>query len=166
MNDTTEPSDAQGSGCLRVGLRCGGLLLLALIAVVVLGRPLSNRLLGPGPSRMAAILQKIAADQETFRAGDQEHDGVQDYGTLDELIAADLLIPAYGNGETMGYAFQVLVSPSAPTERWMAVANPVSWVAPAPAMVINQEGVLYTVPGEVNLNPECAIPADATPYTH
>jgi hypothetical protein len=168
MTEPQPPKSTSRWPLIIVG--CLGLLALltatgaVVIAFVLPG--ILRRAQPPNPSRMAIVLEKIADDQETFRAGDQEHDGVQDYGTLAELVAADLLVAAYETGENFGYRFEVRVSAAEPTAKWMAVANPHDPSAPdAPAFVINHERVLHTVPGTAAFTPDCALPADAAPYS-
>lgn len=69
-------------------------------------------------------LRTIGLSQEVFREQDKERDGVLDYGTLEELAAADLVDPILGAGTKQGYFFVVGPSTTTPELRWFAAAGP------------------------------------------
>ncbi len=67
-------------------------------------------------------MRGISVAQALFLEGDRDRDGVQDYGSLEELIAADLLDGGLASGKH-GYLFEVQASPSVQYV-WYAVARP------------------------------------------
>jgi hypothetical protein len=69
-------------------------------------------------------LKTIRVAQDRFRDLDLDRDGVADYGTLAELLKADLISSSLGSGSQAGYLFEVTQRVSGSEFVWFAAAAP------------------------------------------
>lgn len=157
----------------RVALAFGcGVALLALLCVVgsiLVTAALPNLLRAEkarNEARAVAALRAIATAQTSFREGDLEKDGAQDFGDLGELGTAHLLEATLVTGIQEGYQFEVAASRTDPTGRWIATASP---LAPGSTgdryFAINHAGAVYarsSRPFSLDLL-GCDMPGDAEP---
>ncbi|MGE0712505.1 MAG: hypothetical protein AB7N76_01500 [Planctomycetota bacterium] len=109
----------------------------------------------------AGALRTIASAQALFREGDKDGDGVLDYGTLSELVAAKLL-PDYYGGVFRRYRIACGPSRDQPESCFWATAEPVSpgCFGNERSFGTNQVGVVAWVRGpraEVERGGTCAI---------
>lgn len=93
------------------------------------------------------LLKKIAAAQVQFRAKDLDKDGIQDYGTLKELIKAKLLTQR--EVSKGGFVFCEPAT-SDPKNRWRAVAQTLHPMQ-GRAFFLNQNGTVYFADDELYL---------------
>jgi hypothetical protein len=105
-------------------------------------------------------LKSFATAQALFRECDKEQDGVCDYGTLDELIAAGLVSEDFADQVHFGYVFTVQPSQSTPEFLWAAKASPVEpGVTGTRHFMTNHEGVTAFREGEAFLlTDDCQFP--------
>ena len=122
--------------------------------------------LGTTASREAtavATLKEIHTAQSFFREG-RSGDGLERYGTLEEIASAGLVGRDLAGGRA-GYRFHV--APSATTSEflWFAVAEPVTsssdrhFVATESGLVLDMDG-----PGSVDTRGECGWPPIREPW--
>jgi type II secretory pathway pseudopilin PulG len=168
-----DPEQAGVEVLPRVALALGcGVALLALLCVVgsiLVTAALPNLLRAEkarNEARAVAALRAIATAQTTFREGDVDRDGLQDFADLGELGTAHLLDPALVTGIQEGYQFEVAASRTEPSARWIATASP---IAPGSTgdryFAINHAGAVYSRlarPFALDLL-GCEMPGDAEP---
>jgi len=78
-----------------------GILVSLLLPAVQAAREASKR------SQAITTIEQFTEALDTFRATDADGDGVDDYGSLDELVALGLL-PALPGGKRLGYLFELV----------------------------------------------------------
>lgn len=84
-------------------------------------------------------LSTIASQEEIFRSTDADGDGVDDYGSLAELVTAGLVPGALGDGEEQGYVFPVTTGPG---PFFDARANPLSCHTGVLRLYVDPSGVV------------------------
>ena len=121
---------------------------------------------GPSPRELArrerrvvVFMKNLTSAQENFHRNDLEQDGVNDYGTFDELVAAGVL----ELDPELGYALEIHLSETNPRFMWMAVARPLEpGVTGTRYYAINHVGSLVASldPERLTINPDCEITYD------
>ncbi len=116
---------------------------------------------------MAALAFRTIGDAQTrFREGDKEKDGVCDFGTLEELRAADLVDPILGAGTKQGYTFEVAPSPVSPESLWFGVASPAHPVVADYYLFTNQSGTIFYTTTQIAFDRvTCEPPAGLTVWS-
>lgn len=106
-----------------------------------------------GKNESAAIggLKTIVTAQALFLEADSDKDGKQNYGTLEELLKANLVDEVLGGGTKQGYQFQVEVSES--KLQWWVIASPVAEEVGVRSFYTDQSGVIYSSEGKLPPGP-------------
>jgi hypothetical protein len=131
----------------------------ALVTIAALSaRNLAEADRASRPTPIGALVT-LSTAQTLFREGDEDGDGVLDYGTLEELSDARLIDAVLGAGVKQGYRFDCRPSPTTPEFVWMAVANPVSDETGSRSFVTNHTGMIHWSPEPLRWTPDCEIPA-------
>jgi prepilin-type N-terminal cleavage/methylation domain-containing protein len=139
--------------------------IIAIIMAIAIPNLIQARKNGNETAAIGA-LKTISSAEAIFREGDKEGDGRNDYGTLSELSATQLIDSVLGSGTKQGYVFQAGYSTATSEFLWFAVANPVvSFYGGARYFEVNESAVIfYTTVGYLNLNvTDCAIDATVIP---
>lgn len=114
--------------------------------------------------RAREALEAIAVAQSLLRK-DTNDDGVVEYGTLEDLHAAGLIDADLADGRAHGYVFQVTPSPRRPEFEWLGLALPEPDGPEGPIFVVDQVGIVETLPTELASTLLRGDPAAATTAT-
>lgn len=108
------------------------------------------------PPQMEHTLEAFVHWQQKFREEDQEQDGKQDYGTLEELARVKLMGGHLKDGEYYGYLFQLGLTPA--RDRWLIVANPIDERRDDPSFAVSVDGYVWASRTRLALTPDCVLP--------
>jgi len=113
-----------------------------------------------------AALKVIQSEQTFYREKDLDQNGLNDYGTLNQLSTAGVLDAILGTGSKQGYRFQAGPSTITSENLWFALANPaIPGSTGDRYFMTNHTGVIYFTSGVAPaLNTtDCKMPAGSTP---
>jgi hypothetical protein len=114
-------------------------------------------------ARVVDALRQLETAEAAFLERDADGDGVRDYGSLDELVAAKLVDPALARAPWCGYALEVRPSPLEPGARWAAVARPYPAREGARSFFVNHAGVIHHSSLPLTISADCEPPLVAVP---
>lgn len=107
-----------------------------------------------------SMLRRVAAAQNLFRDGDMDGDGVEDYGTLDELAEVGLIDHELAFGVARGWQLELRTSP----DGWLCTARRVDAAPDDLTLVVNHEGKVMEVEGRLPRSSSCDLPEGAVAF--